>query len=70
MHDLPAFLSEVLLQSCTTQRDEGMIEFYYSRVYNEDPHAYKLNYLEGVGHHSIISRGGKSGDMYNEFIVK
>jgi hypothetical protein len=33
MHDLPAFLSEVLLQSCTTQRDEGMIEFYYSRVY-------------------------------------
>jgi hypothetical protein len=37
---------------------------------HEDPHAYKLNYLEGVGHHSIISRGGKSGDVYNEFIVK
>ena len=33
MHDLHAFLSEVSLQSCTTQRDEGMIEFYYSRVY-------------------------------------
>ena len=38
--------------------------------YHDDPHAYKLNYLEGVGYHSIISRGGKSGDMYNEFIVK
>ena len=37
---------------------------------HEDPHAYKLNYLEGVAHHSIISRGGKSGDVYNEFIVK
>jgi hypothetical protein len=37
---------------------------------HEDPHAYKLNYLEGEGHHSIISRGDKSGDVYNEFIVK
>jgi hypothetical protein len=37
---------------------------------HDDPHAYKLNYLEGVGYHSIISRGAKSGDMYNEFIVK
>jgi hypothetical protein len=42
MHDLPAFLSEVLLQSGTTQRDEGMIEFYYSRVYIFMLHAHHV----------------------------
>ena len=45
----------------------GKIDLF---TFYDDPHAYKLNYLEGVGYHSIISRGGKSGDMYNEFIVK
>jgi hypothetical protein len=36
---------------------------------HDDMHAYKLNYLESVGNHSIISQGRKSGDMNNDFLV-